>query len=213
MLLFIDTETSGLPDFTLPLIHPSQPRVVQLAAWLGEWEEKVQMLDEELGIVTHELRHHASLNAIIRPAPGATIHPRAEAVHGISLERARAVGEDLGDVLRRLYELVTLASADPTSTLVAHNLPFDNNMLLIESAHAGFDPTPLSYLRPFCTMRALTDRMRLPGRFPGKYKWPNLAEAHRFCLGRDFDDSHSAMGDVLACRDIYIHGRTEGWWP
>jgi DNA polymerase-3 subunit epsilon len=55
--------------------------------------------------------------------------------------------------------------------------------------------------------------MKLPGRYPGKYKWPNLAEAHRFCLGRDFDDAHSAMGDVLACRDIYIHGRTEGWWP
>jgi DNA polymerase-3 subunit epsilon len=211
MLLFIDTETSGLPDFTLPLTHPSQPRVVQLAAWLGEEYDEGMLPPEQKGA----LRHHSSLNAIIRPAPGATIHPAAERVHGISLERARAVGEDLGDVLRRLYELVALASTDDpaSSTLVAHNLPFDNNMLLIESAHAGFDPTPLSYLRPFCTMRALTTRMKLPGRYPGKYKWPNLAEAHRFCLGRDFDDAHSAMGDVLACRDIYIHGRTEGWWP
>lgn len=209
MLLFIDTETSGLPDFSLPVDHPSQPHIVQLAAWLGEWDEAGG------SDISPELRHHSSLNAIIRPTDW-TIHPAAERVHRISLERARAMGEDLADVLQRLYELVAAADHDGLGvhgTLVAHNLSFDNRMLLRESAAANIDPAPLSRLRPFCTMRALTPRMRLPGRHPGNYKWPRLDEAHRFCFGRDFDDAHSAMGDVLACRDIYTHGYSEGWWP
>jgi DNA polymerase-3 subunit epsilon len=210
MLLFIDTETSGLPDFSLPVDHPSQPHIVQIAAWLGEWRE---VLNRDADYV-EDVVHVASLNAIIRPTDW-TIHPRAEAVHGITLERARAVGEDLTDVLRRLFELVALADGDGLGihgTLVAHNLPFDHRMLLRECAPLRVDPTSLGRLKPFCTMRALTARMKLPGRHPGQYKWPNLTEAHKFCLGRDFDDKHSAMGDVLACRDIYLHGRTEEWW-
>lgn len=221
MLLFIDTETSGLPDFTLPVDHPSQPHIVQLAAWLGdftiEFENDGPPRSDgiQFTLPKQVLCHHSSLNAIIRPTDW-TIHPAAERVHGITLERARAVGEDLSDVLRRMYELVALADDDGLGvhgTLIAHNLPFDHRMIMRDCATVGVDPTPLSHLRPFCTMRALTPRMRLPGHFPGKYKWPNLAEAHRYCLGRDFDDAHSAMGDVLACRDIYVHGRGEGWWP
>jgi len=214
MLLFIDTETSGLPDFNLPVTHPSQPHIVQLAAWLGEIDTDKQDARRAMGDHTPLLRHHSSLNAIIRPTDW-TIHPAAERVHGITLERARAVGEDLSDVLRRLYELVALADEDGLGvhgTLIAHNLSFDTRMLLREIGALGLDPAPLGLLRPFCTMRALTARMRLPGRHPGQYKWPSLAEAHRFCLGRDFDDAHTAMGDVLACRDIYLKGRSEGWW-
>src|SRR6185295_11578100 len=106
-------------------------------------------------------------------------------------------------VLRRFYELVAQADGDGLGvhgTLVAHNLPFDNRMLLRASASAGVDPSPLSLLRPFCTMRALTPRMRLPGRHPGQYKWPSLDEAHRFCFPhaeRDTAARHSAMGDLL----------------
>lgn len=204
MFLFIDTETSGLPDFNLPVNHPAQPHIVQIAAWLGD----------DKSMVDGDIRYEASLDAVIRPTDW-TIHPKAAAVHGITLERARAVGEDLRDVLRRLYELVALADEDGLGvhgTLVAHNLSFDHRMILRDSECAGIDPTSLSRLRPFCTMRALTARMRLPGRHPGQYKWPSLSEAHQFCLGRDFDDAHTAMGDVLACRDIYLHGRSQEWW-
>jgi DNA polymerase III epsilon subunit-like protein len=203
MLLFIDCETSGLPDHNLPIAHPSQPHIVQLAAWLGQWEEGV-------------LRHHSSLNSIIRPE-GWTIHPHAERVHGISLERAHAVGEPLSEVLHRLFSLVLLAdgaSGGVHGSLIAHNLPFDNRMLLCEAERAHLDASSLGLLRPFCTMRALTPRMRLPGRRPGEYKWPRLEEAFAYCFPArpSPSDAHSAMGDVLTCKDIYLHGFSEGWW-
>ncbi len=210
MLLFLDTETTGLPDFNLPITHPSQPHIVQIAAWLGEppvGRDYAPML---------ECRHVASLNAVIRPS-GWEVGAHAERIHGISTRYALAFGEDLAHTLRRFFEMVKLADDKEngcSGTLIAHNLPFDHRMLTADAARAGLDATPLGLLKPFCTMRALTPRMRLPGKWPGKYKWPNLTEAHRFCFPdtADFDNKHTAMGDLLACKDIYLHGLTEGWW-
>jgi DNA polymerase-3 subunit epsilon len=217
MLLFIDTETSGLPNTALPVDHPSQAHIIQLAAWLGTNEEVKHPLDDEFIIIARELRHVASLNAIIRPTDW-TNQPAAERIHGISIERARAVGEDLREVLFRLLSLVHDADEDGLGvhgTLIAHNLSFDHRMLLREFAYIKENPTSLSRLRPFCTMRALTPRMRLPSRRPGTYKWPTLDEAYHYCFPgspRNTATRHSAMGDVLECKDIYLYGRSEGWW-
>ncbi len=210
MLLFIDTETTGLPDKRLPRTHPAQPRIVQLAAWLGE-----EMNDPRVTVNgVSPLRHVASLNAIIRPA-GWTIPERATTVHGFTTERALALGEDAESVLARL--LLLIAQADYASPgealLIAHNFDFDYWMLLAELIHADLPTYQPALLHPFCTMKALTPRMRLPGRWPGQFKWPSLAEAHRYCFDRDFDNAHTAMGDVLACKDIYLHGRSQSWWP
>lgn len=199
MILVIDTETSGLLNSSLSLSHPSQPHIVQLAAWLGDFDRGGDCLCI------------FSFNAIIRP-DGWTISSGAEAVHGISQERAKAVGEPLAEVLHHFYDIVSKAATESTTQLVAHNLRFDHQMLLRDSA--GFDSSTLGLLQPFCTMIALTPRMRLPGRYPGKYKWPKLEEAHQFCFGTPSPsaDRHTAMGDVLVCRDIFLHGRREGWW-
>lgn len=199
MILVIDTETSGLLNSSLPLDHPSQPHIVQLAAWLGEFDDR------------GECQHVASLNAVIRP-DGWSISEGALCVHGITEEYARAFGEPLRAILDRFYSLVSDAASLDNSQLVAHNLRFDHQMLLRDSA--GFDTTSLGLLQPFCTMIALTPRMKLSGRYPGKYKWPKLEEAHQFCFGTPSpaEARHSAMGDVLVCRDIFLYGRKKGWW-
>jgi DNA polymerase III epsilon subunit-like protein len=204
MILLVDTETSGLPDASLPITHPSQPRVVQLAAYLAA--------DEADGT----LRHVSSLNAVIRPN-GWEVGASALRVHGITTEYALAFGEPLSDVVARLIDLLTRADElSGAGRLVAHNATFDTRMLLAELQHCGADVTLLGALRPFCTMRALTTRMKLPGRHPGQYKWPNLDEAYRFTFGADVPTEtgarHTAMTDLLACRDIFIRGRANGWW-
>lgn len=212
MHLFIDTETSGLPDFKLPPDHPSQPHIVSLAAWLGDWWPEID-----------EMRHVASLNTIIKPR-GYHFDPGAVRVHKITEEYALAFGEDADVALTRLYALIEQAAASGGDALiVAHNFSFDHRMILREMSHVGMDTTPLGALRPFCTMKALTQRMRLPhtsGRsFPGRdsYKWPRLDEAYAFVFdgapvpGRE--DKHDAMSDTLGCKDIYVEGKRREWWP
>lgn len=202
--LFIDTETSGLPDFKLPIDHPSQPHLVSIAAWHGEWSDESQ-----------SITHIASLNAVIRP-DGWTSHPRALAVHGITDEYARAFGEPLSDVLTRLLTLIT-ATDDGLNggQLIAHNHSFDHRMILRSFAETRQDSSPLGLLRPFCTMRALTDRMKLRSSYGTGYKWPRLDEAYEYVFGRPVpgrENGHEAMVDLLGCKDIFEEGKRREWW-
>lgn len=206
--LFIDTETSGLPDFKLPPDHPSQPHIVSIAAWRGTWDAD-----------TATMTHSASLNAVIRP-DGWHIAPAAQVVHGITEEYARSFGKPLADVLGRLLTLVhDTDDGSNGGQLIAHNFSFDHRMLVRDFAHASLDAAPLGFLRPFCTMKALTQRMRLPPSSPraprGSYKWPKLDEAYQYMFNRDVpgrENGHEAMVDVLGCKDIYCEGKRREWW-
>lgn len=208
MYLFIDTETSSLPDFRAPTDHPSQPHIVSLAAWLGEPDSTSDCLS-----------HVASLNSVIRP-DGWYIEPAAEAIHKITNDYARSFGEPLPDVLTRFASLVTDAyEASSDSLIIAHNCSFDLRMLLRDFAFAGRDPVIVNLLRPFCTMKALTPRMRLPPSSPrapaGSYKWPKLDEAYQWLFDRPVpgrEDRHDAMADVLGCKDVWEEGRRREWW-
>ena len=75
-ILFYDTETTGLPDFKAPSEAPHQPHIVQLAALLVDPDSRQTI---------------ASMDVIVRPA-GWTIPGEVAAVHGITTERAEAVG-------------------------------------------------------------------------------------------------------------------------
>ena len=54
----------------------------------------------------------------------------------------------------------------------------------------------------FCTMRAMTNVVKIPS--PRGYKWPKLSEAYRFLFNRDLEGAHDAMADVRACAEIYF---------
>lgn len=189
-ILVIDCETTS--------VQPNTARLVQIAAYHMDTD----------------FTHLGSLNAIIYPE-GFEIPAEAAAIHGIDTDTSRQRGSPLSDVLDRLLALsVSAASGSTTGRLVAHNLNYDYTVLGNELRHCGLAAYALSELLPFCTMHALTDRCRLLGRY-GKYKWPRLGEAYQYCYNRPPPDTytaHTAMGDVLACRDIYIHGCREGWW-
>lgn len=206
MLLFVDTETTGKLDFKLPLLHPSQPRLVQLGAQL------VDDTDEE----TSGQRVVRSLDVIVRP-DGWTISKEVSKIHGITHEQALAFGRPMEEVLSTLVGFLTDADEGAgKGRFIAHNIKFDSSVLLSEFGRA--DNTDAMHvfnlLRPFCTMQSLTQRMKLPGKF-GKYKWPKLDEAYQFCFGTAVpgrEEHHGAMVDLLACKDIFFHGRSQEWW-
>jgi DNA polymerase-3 subunit epsilon len=183
LLLFYDTETSGIPDFKAPSESEHQPHIVQAAA----------------AIVDSDSRQIVSSIDLIAEPNGWLIPDDVAAIHGITTERASRVGVPESTIL------VVLASMwQRCAKRIAHNESFDARILRIAMKRRPdlFDDAYVEMFRAspaYCTMRASTPIVRLPGN-----KWPKLTEAHQHFFGRSFDDAHSAMADVRACIAVYF---------
>jgi len=175
MLLFFDTETTGLPkNWKAPVSDVTNwPRMVQLA-WL--------QYDDDANLV-------ASGNHIIKPE-GFTIPPEVVKIHRISTERALQEGEPLLTVLQRFGQLIEAADY-----LVAHNISFDEKILGAEFIRTGL-ATKLFEKKKICTMNSTVNYCAIPG--PYGNKWPKLSELHRKLFGHDFDEAHDASVDINA---------------
>lgn len=191
MLLFLDTETTGLPNFNLPSDHESQPHLVQFAA---------VMIDDG-GI------ERASVRLTVRP-DGWTIPADTAAIHGITTEIAAACGVDAGkvvDIYRGMLDQATIA--------IAHNANFDERIMRIASMRHGYDRGDVEAIaKPlFCTMTKSTPVLNLPpsermvasGRTGPKP--PRLSECIKHFFGEDLVGAHDAMIDVRACARVYFH--------
>ncbi len=186
MIFFFDTETTGFTDDRMPLDHPSQPHIVQIAG----------MLTGDGGDV------HSQFSLIVDP--GVPIPPRAAEVHGITTERAQAVGISE----RSAYGLFAamVARAD---TVVAHNIKFDMTVMEVAAKRIGIEK-PID-ARPVCTMQAATDIVNLPptdrmiAAGITRPKSPRLEECVQHFFGEDLDGAHDALVDVRACMRVYFH--------
>jgi DNA polymerase III epsilon subunit-like protein len=181
MILFFDTETTGLVDWKSPANASHQPRLVQFAALLTDDEGNEEQ----------------SVSLIIKPE-GFVIPEVVSALHGITQEKALRQGVPCEAVRLIFHDLCSAVSL-----LVAHNIKFDQMVMATEFARAG---TPFPDLRSFCTMQAMTPICALPGRY-GDYKWPKLQEAHKRAFGIEFDNAHNALADVQACAKVYFWHR------
>ena len=187
MKFFFDTETTGIPrDYKAPVSDlDNWPRMVQIA-WI--------LLDATANEVE-------SAEYIVKP-DGFTIPPDAAKIHGITTEIALREGTDLQPVL----EKVGVALREAT-TLVAHNLSFDERILGAEFLRAGRS-NPLELKRRICTMQEATDFCRLPGRYG--YKWPTLQELHQILFNEPMEGVHRALTDVRACARCYAELARKG---
>ncbi len=184
--LFFDTETTGLPDFKMPPTWDCQPHICQIGAILTDGTGRVK----------------AEMNFIIKP-DGWEIPQAASDIHGIMHADAIKYGISIKGALSLFDRMLRNCE-----TVVAHNIKFDLFLLEIESAHSG---VALQLPQQFaCTMQDSTDILQLPATAKmlaynmGKYKNPNLQEAHEHFMGRKFDGAHDAMADVRACKDIFF---------
>lgn len=197
LALFYDSETQGLPLFSEPSEDPRQPHIVQLAACLVDLDTR---------------RTLASMDVIVRP-DGWTIPDEVAAIHGISTERALAVGIPESLAVRMFLELW---GGRPR---IAHNESFDARMVRIamkrftdphvedevlptsdewkagEAKCTQLLATPILKLPP-------TEKMRKAGRF--HHKSANLGEAYQHFTGKQLEGAHSAMVDVRACMDVFF---------
>lgn len=192
MILFFDTETTGLPNDRLRPDHPDQPHLVQLAALLTETDGRAR----------------ASLNLIVNA--GQPIPEGAAKIHGLTTAIVTACGVPLKTACQTFSDLMGKADM-----LVAHNLRFD--VAIMETAYLRLGGRPAR--RPSgraCTMEAASSIMKLPptprmvAAGFNKPKPPKLEECIRHFFGEELIGAHDALADVRACARVFFHLRSLG---
>ncbi|MBM3453967.1 MAG: 3'-5' exonuclease [Bacteroidetes bacterium] len=175
MILFFDTETTGLPkNWKAPVTDlDNWPRLVQLAYLVYDFD----------GNLIH------SGNEIIKPN-GFTIPTEASKVHGITTDIANQRGSKIEEV----FELFSI-HLKRAKVIVAHNMAYDEKIIGSELIRLGLENT-LDSKEKICTMESTVDLCKIDG--PYGYKWPKLEELHRFLFNNDFEGAHDAMADIQA---------------
>jgi DNA polymerase-3 subunit epsilon len=190
VILFVDTETSGLVKPHLSESHSDQPHLVQLGLLLCDerWDGRAV----------------GTLELIVRP-DGYAIPAEASNVHGITTEIAERSGVPLAVALSAFIHM--RARAD---RLVAHNLDFDDLVMRAAIHRSGRKPSSPGPTDRACTMRMAGEIMKLPptARMKAagfdKYKPPNLMEAYEYFTGKKFEGAHGALADCRACAAVYF---------
>ena len=187
-ILFFDTETSGFIRKALSPDDPEQAWCIQIGALLATEKEH---LDE--------------LNLLIKPV-GRYMHPKAEEVHGISVEYAEENGLPEVEVAEKFGLL--LRQADK---IVCHNYDFDwkyvlhmmerNVDNLSDEARSAF----YLDLPSQCTMKdkAVVKFCNLKNK-ANRPKWPKLIELHDILFDESFDGAHDAFADITATARCYF---------
>jgi len=187
---FYDTETTGLPLFSEPSEDPRQPHIVQLAAILVDLDSKKTV---------------QSIDLVIKPH-GWVITPEITEIHGITQEYAMDVGVSEDDAASILIDMVG------NRLRIGHNEQFDARIIRIAAKRYFGEVVADTWKsgEAECTARLSTKLCNLPptekmiAAKKNFNKTPNLTEAYTHFFGKGFDDAHTAMADVLACRDVYF---------
>lgn len=182
MFLIFDTETTGLPKrWDAPLSDSDNwPHMVQIA-----W----QIHDADGTFIKNE-------NYIITP-DGYEIPYGAEKIHGISTEKAKALGKDLNEVVK-----IFAADVANSTFVIGHNIDFDINIVGAECHRIGMD-TLFGNVKIIDTMKESTDYCKIPGR-GASYKFPKLEELHKVLFGDSFIEAHNASADVNATARCFL---------
>ena len=189
-VLIFDTETTGLPPRNTPTNQTDKwPHIVQLS-WVIYNDETKQVEEEKDNII--------SLGTHI------PISPESTAIHGITSEISRARGVHIEVALFDFKH-----AANRCGKMVAHNLEFDKNMLLVEFYRARMFHTVFAPVE-YCTMKEGTPICKLvktwdDGRTSPKY--PKLVELYYTLFGADApapDGLHNAKVDVDVCMKCYV---------
>ncbi|MBT9393728.1 3'-5' exonuclease [Hymenobacter sp. NST-14] len=187
-LLFLDTETTGLPtSWNRPYARPRHwPAIAQLGWQVFTVEGQLIRQDQ----------------AYLRVPPG-RMTAAAEAVHGLTEAFLAQHGQAPAAVLARL--LADLERYQPR--VVGHFLRLDFHVIGAALAGAGL-PNPLPGLPQFCTMRITQDaRLGSPGR------QLRLQELHQELFREALARQHDAAVDAAATARCFFELRRRGLIP
>jgi len=180
-IVVFDTETTGLPKSRKPVksMKDNWPHIVSIS-WC--------VLENDSVVETHSY--------IVRPIHW-TIPDDSIAIHGITNEKAMREGVDLEFVMNKFI-------ATRYDVLIAHNIDFDENVLMNAIYWDLGRVQFLEFPHPKrCTMNLSRNICKLS--FNGhSYKSPRLSELYKFVFGREPDTSqlHGSLYDVQILVEI-----------
>lgn len=182
-IIIFDTETIGLPiDYKASYEDVNNwPRIMSLA-WC---------LSDDLGNVLNSQYH------MIKPDGWEVPTDKFWTDNGYSTERSEREGKPIKEVLD-----LFMADIMQADILVCHNLSFDHRLTWAEFIRAGMQPR--SGMHKICTMMKSTSYCKLPGKNGKGYKWPKLEELYEVLFGKQMENAHDALADVMACKDCFF---------
>ena len=186
-MLFIDTETTGLP----------KNRNSNGLETKGNWPDIVSV---SWAIVKDGVKQRTKY-FVISPEDW-TIPDDSTRIHGITMEDAFENGVTLSDVMTNLSQ--DLKKVD---SVVAHNLEFDKNVLFnAYKWRLGVNPWPFWPANEICTMKLAEPELKLPSKFADskRFKSPTLGELYEATFSREPPDGlHNSQQDVEVLIEIF----------
>lgn len=176
----VDTETTGLHDFSKPADAPGQPRLASLA---------LIHLAADLSIEREQ-------SFLIRP-DGWEMNPEAAAIHGLTQERLLADGVPVADALGA-YNAVL----DSGAVLVGYNVSYDLKVMRGELRRAGL-PDRFGEVKKIECIHKLISVCKVPKAKGNGFKTPKLAEAYAALTGMPLIGAHEALADARATTKIF----------
>jgi len=182
MFIFIDIETTGLPDrisfdnYYDPeeIHHYDSSRIIQIA----------YLICEENGEIIK------TVDKIIK-CDNFTINNSD--LHGITNYKANNEGVDIRDALNNLY--IDMKNVD---TIVSHNCSFDKNIILSECHRYNNKKLSkeINTKKTYCTMKLGKSIMN-------QRKYPKLCELYNFLFKDNIQPKHNAVYDAEICKLCY----------
>jgi len=178
-LLFVDVETSGIPDSLKNPVSAQElwPYVLQVA-----W----QVYDLRGNLIKTE--DHYLFDEKI------TIDKSSQEIHGLTLETLHSIGERRKDVMRRFGK--DLREYQPT--LVGHFVELDSKMLQVAMARSGMKNIVKDFPH-FCTMLATSEYAYMPDK-----NFPKLDELYQRLFSEKPEQLHNALSDVKATAKCFF---------
>jgi len=183
--VLFDTETTGLPkNWKASFLDVNNwPRMTQLAFIL---------FDEDGNDIM-------KFNELIYPDGWVMPTDKFWTDNGFSQKENIDLGVLIYDALRNFQEALKIADYK-----VAHNIKFDNNIVLSEMVRSGITHQLFQYKKGICTMNRTTKLCNIKQANGNGIKWPKLMELHNYLFGEDFDGAHDAFADVYASKKCFI---------
>lgn len=184
-LLFVDTETTGLPQrWNQPYsAERNWPYIAQLA-W-GVYTPEGELVKAE----NHYLR-----------VPAGRMQASAVAIHGLTPEFLQEHGQDPRDVLERLRQ--DLLTYQPL--VVGHYLQLDFHVIGAGFYRVGVE-NPLAALPTLCTMQLTHITPPRHGR-----RYLRLGELHEQLFHAPMELQHEAWADAQATANCYFEMQRQG---
>lgn len=189
-ILFFDTETNGLPkNFRAPPHDVANWPIILTIGW-QLWE-----------VVAGEWTLLEAADRLLKPSDSVIWDTSAEAIHGITRERALAEGSTPAEVFPEIQTLMRTADV-----VTAHNIAFDKSVLIAEMLR--LNPAGRIDWWPrleYCSCQNTKVLCKLPSRSTkprpeDPYKMPKLIELYAFLFGTEPSEAdmslHTAVGDV-----------------